>query len=123
MNKKIAHPEIFISLRFFILEMFLLIKSPVFILLTIMGNTMIGCFSLVFFWIENGKNPHIHSFIDALWWGFATATTTGYGDITPVTMAGKILGMMTMLFGMAIFAMFTALFAETILNSSRSSSR
>ncbi len=57
--------------------------------------------------------------MDALWWGFATATTTGYGDITPVTLAGKFLGILLMLTGMAIFAMFTALFAETILASSK----
>ena len=121
MNKKrTPHQKIFISLRFFISEMIILIKSPVFLLLTIMGNLMIGVFSCVFYWIEYGKNPHINAFIDALWWGFATATTTGYGDITPVTTGGKILGMVMMLSGMAIFAMFTALFAETILNSSRS---
>lgn len=80
---------------------------------------MIGLFSLVFYWLESGINPKLHGFIDALWWGFATATTTGYGDITPATLQGKILGIFLMLAGLALFAMFTALFAETILASSR----
>ena len=57
--------------------------------------------------------------MDALWWGFATATTTGYGDITPVTIQGKILSIVLMLTGLAFFGMFTALFAETILASAR----
>ena len=117
-NKKVNHKLIFISLRFFIVEISILIKSPVFLLLTIFGNALIGLFSTVFYMIESGKNPKIHAFIDALWWGFATATTTGYGDITPVTLQGKILGILLMLTGMALFAMFTALFAETILTSS-----
>ena len=69
--------------------------------------------------IESNGNSKLHSFIDALWWGFSTATTTGYGDITPVTTQGKILGILLMLTGMALFAMFTALFAETILISTK----
>ncbi|MFA6236368.1 MAG: potassium channel family protein [Bacteriovorax sp.] len=114
------HPKrILINLKFFSIEMVTLIKSPVFILLTILGNSLISIFCIVFYGIEADVNPKIHSFIDALWWGFATATTTGYGDITPVTVAGKLLGIFLMLTGMALFAMFTALFAETILTSSK----
>lgn len=113
-------PKIIIqSLHFFITEMFYLIRSPVFILLTIIGNSLIGVFSLIFYLLEVDKNIKIQTYLDALWWGMATATTTGYGDITPVTMEGKILGIILMLTGMAFFAMFTALFAETILNNSR----
>jgi voltage-gated potassium channel len=110
---------VIVGLRLFISEVFSLIKSPVFILLTLLGNSLIGLFSLVFFFIEQGTNPRLHSLIDALWWGFATATTTGYGDITPVTVQGKILGILLMLTGTALFAMFTALFAETILANTR----
>lgn len=110
-----------ISLKFFITEMLSLIGSPVFILLTVLGNSLIGLFSLIFYLLESESNPKIHHFIDALWWGFATATTTGYGDITPVTVQGKVLGIVLMLTGMALFGMFTALFAESILTSSRQS--
>lgn len=99
--------------------MFLLVRSPVFLLLTIIGNSLIGLFSLVFYFLEKGQNLKLHTFIDALWWGFSTATTTGYGDITPSTNLGKFLGILLMLTGTALFAMFTALFAETILTSSR----
>ncbi len=111
--------HILLSLHFFLKEMDYLIRSPVFILLTIFGNLLIGIFCLIFYLLESAINPRIHTFIDALWWGFATATTTGYGDITPVTTEGKILGIILMLTGMALFAMFTALFAETILTSSK----
>ena len=111
--------HILISLKFFITEMYTLIRSPVFILLTILGNSLIGLFSLVFYIFESDINPKIHAFMDALWWGFATATTTGYGDITPVTIQGKILSIVLMLTGLAFFGMFTALFAETILSSAR----
>jgi len=115
MNNK----PILISLKFFVTEMTTLIKSPAFMLLTILGNSLIGIFCVVFYFFESAVNPKIKSFIDALWWGFATATTTGYGDITPVTVPGKLLGILLMLTGMALFGMFTALFAETILTSTK----
>lgn len=118
-KKKNVHEHIIISLKFFLSEMFLLVKSPVFLLLTIIGNSLIGLFSLVFYFLEKSQNLKLHTFIDALWWGFSTATTTGYGDITPATTLGKFLGILLMLTGTALFAMFTALFAETILTSSR----
>lgn len=118
MNTRTPKP-ILVNLKVFFTEFSLLISSPAFVLLTILGNTVIGLFSVVFFFLEHEKNAKLHSFIDALWWGFATATTTGYGDITPVTFEGKVLGIFLMLTGTALFAMFTALFAETILTSTK----
>lgn len=117
-TKEKKHKLILMSLNNFLSEILILITSPVFALLTIIGNIMIGFFSLVFYFLESNHNVKINSYLDALWWGMATATTTGYGDITPVTTQGKILGIFLMLTGMAFFAMFTALFAKTILNSS-----
>jgi voltage-gated potassium channel len=119
MNNNTASKKIFSSLKFFIYEITCVVKNPIFLLLSILGNSLIVLFSYLFYILEIGINPRLHSFVDALWWGFATATTTGYGDITPITVPGKILGMIAMLLGTALFAMFTALFAETILNSSR----
>jgi voltage-gated potassium channel len=119
MNNNTSSKKIFSNLKFFIYEISCVVKNPIFLLLSILGNSLIVLFSYLFYILEIGINPRLHSFVDALWWGFATATTTGYGDITPITVPGKILGMIAMLSGTALFAMFTALFAESILNSSR----
>lgn len=85
-------------------------------MLTILGNSFILLCSLVFWTIEHEANPKVHRFMDAVWWGFATATTTGYGDITPITDAGKILSIILMLSELALFSIYTALFAETIIS-------
>lgn len=40
-----------------------------------------------------------------IWWAIVTLTTTGYGDMHPVTTLGKIMASVIMLTGVAIFAL------------------
>lgn len=57
--------------------------------------------------------------IDSLWWAFTTVTTTGYGDMYPVTRCGRLIGVVLMHFGSGFaFPMATALMsAKLIVNS------
>jgi len=103
----------------FIKEIRLLISSPFFIMLSIMGNGLILISCLLFWYLEHPINPKVQTYMDAIWWGFATATTTGYGDITPIGIGGKLLGIFLMLIGLALFSMYTALFAEIIISSKK----
>ncbi|MBC75931.1 MAG: hypothetical protein CME64_07935 [Halobacteriovoraceae bacterium] len=92
-----------------------IVTSHSFLVITLAGNLIIlGC-SYIFYLLEYGINSSIHTFLDAIWWAFAPATTVGYGDIIPVTAAGKVLGILLMLMGTALFAMYTALFAQSIM--------
>ena len=52
------------------------------------------------------------SWANAFWWSIVTMTTVGYGDITPLTFAGRAIGAVTMLFGIGILGMFTATIAS-----------
>ncbi len=45
----------------------------------------------------------------AFWWGIATLTTIGYGDMVPVTPLGKIFGSIAAIIGVGIFALPTGL--------------
>lgn len=39
------------------------------------------------------------------WWAIATLTTVGYGDTTPITALGKVIGGLTMITGLCILAL------------------
>ncbi len=41
--------------------------------------------------LEAGVNPHVKTFADALLYSFTTASTLGYGAVSPVTPEGKVL--------------------------------
>ncbi len=56
------------------------------------------------YFIENGAQPDLFSSIPAaMWWGVTTMTTVGYGDIYPVTPAGKALGGIIAILGIGLF--------------------
>lgn len=47
--------------------------------------------STLIYYLEYDSQPEVFSSIPAsLWWGVVTLTTIGYGDVYPVTIAGKI---------------------------------
>ena len=48
----------------------------------------------------------INSGLDAVWWTVSTVSTVGFGDIVPVTDAGKIMAIFFMIFGISILGIF-----------------
>lgn len=61
--------------------------------------------SLMYF-VENEAQPDKFSSIPAaMWWGIATLTTIGYGDMYPITLLGKVLGGMISILGIGLFAL------------------
>ncbi len=62
--------------------------------------------SSLMYLIEHPVQPEqFSSILNALWWGLATFATIGYGDITPVTAAGRVLTGVAAVFGIAMFAL------------------
>ena len=68
-----------------------------------------------------GVDGRLHSFFDALWWATATITTVGYGDVSPITAAGRVIGGFTMVVGISTFAVVTAKVAEFLVRGGLSS--
>lgn len=67
---------------------------------------LVAVLSTALFLVENAAQPEVFKNVPAaMWWGIVTMTTTGYGDMAPVTWIGRILGAMAMLVGIAMLAM------------------
>ena len=58
--------------------------------------------ALVIFTVEADS---FNTFFDAIYWATVSLTTVGYGDIYPVTTAGRIITMISSLFGIAVVAL------------------
>ncbi len=60
----------------------------------------------VIFMLENREQPQAFSSIpNAMWWSIATLTTVGYGDVTPLTVGGRVFGSLIMIIGIGMFAL------------------
>lgn len=55
--------------------------------------------------IYNVEPESFNSFFDAIYWATISLTTVGYGDIYPVTTVGRIVTMISSVFGIAIIAL------------------
>jgi voltage-gated potassium channel len=47
----------------------------------------------------------------ALWWAVATLTTTGYGDVVPITPLGRLVAAVVMICGLGVFGLWTGILA------------
>ncbi len=88
------------------------ISALLFVLLltvTISGSLM--------FMIESADQPEVFTSIPvAMWWAIETLTTVGYGDIVPVTVAGRILGGSVSIIGIGTLALFSGLITVGFLD-------
>jgi voltage-gated potassium channel len=66
--------------------------------------------STLIYYAEHEAQPELFSSIPAaMWWGIATLTTVGYGDIYPVTPLGRLLAAFITVLGIGMFALPTGI--------------
>lgn len=85
--------------------------------------TVLVCFigSLMILNAERGaSHATIVSFWDAIWWSAETVTTVGYGDMYPVTGAGRLIAVGVMLLGISMLGVVTAGLAATLVKQTSS---
>lgn len=73
-------------------------------LLTV-GGLAVGYIFLAALIIFNIEPDSFNTFFDAIYWACISLTTVGYGDIYPVTTAGRIVTMLSSFVGIAIVAL------------------
>ena len=63
--------------------------------------------------------PDIHTYLDSLWFCFASATSIGYGDIAAVTLVGRIITVILSVYSIGVIAIFTAVITGFFMDISR----
>ena len=88
-------------------------KKQLFVLLGVGGVSLVLGVSLILLF-EADHNPGLNSVFDALWWWVVTSTTVGYGDVVPMTKAGKIVAIFSIIAGFYIYTNVVAFVAESV---------
>lgn len=70
---------------------------------------------------RSAANAEIKSAGDAVWWGFETVTTVGYGDFVPVTWTGRGLAVLVMLVGISVLGVVTASLSAALVKTAHKS--
>ena len=87
-------------------------QAVVFILIIMIVTASSGIYL-----VENHAQPQeFESIPKAMWWAVVTLTTVGYGDVTPVTNAGKILGALITILGVGLAALPAGILATGLAN-------
>lgn len=106
------------------------VKNTVHLLRTRLADTALyGVFFLIIVVIEFGamavlrveaSDPSaiITTSSDAIWWAFVSITTVGYGDMYPVTNAGRMVGGVVLTVGVGLFGVVTGYLANIFLKPS-----
>ncbi len=79
--------------------------------IVIIAATISVIFGFTMFLID----PNIHSLGDGIWYAWITMTHVGYGDIVPTSFLGRLLAAVLILFGLGMFALFTASFSAALI--------
>ncbi|MBQ6526135.1 MAG: ion transporter [Clostridia bacterium] len=79
--------------------------SSIFILLVLMVSA-----SLMMYSVENKAQPDVfRNALSGIWWASSALLTVGYGDVYPITVAGKIIGMIITFLGVGMVAIPTGI--------------
>ena len=76
--------------------------------------------SMLMYDIEHQAQPDkFKNAFSAMWWAMSTITTVGYGDIYPITTAGRILSAIITFLGIGLTAIPTGIVSAGFIEQSR----
>lgn len=93
-------------------------KKEEFVLAFSANGMLLVLASSMMYYVEHQAQPEAFSSIPTtFWWGVATLTTVGYGDVVPVTPMGRALAGAFALIGIGLFALPAAVLASGFMEA------
>jgi voltage-gated potassium channel len=86
--------------------------GPIAAALFVLSMLLLVAASLAFIAEHEAQPEKFASIPDAMWWAIVTMTTVGYGDVVPVTPAGKVIGGVIAVIGLGMVALPAGLLAS-----------
>ena len=80
-------------------------KDELLAVVSVLGVLLVLASSLMYFVEQSAQPDKFSSIPAAMWWSIITVTTVGYGDVAPITPAGRLLAGVIALLGIGIFAL------------------
>lgn len=90
------------------------IGSSLVIIFIIMLAASLGMYS-----VEHAENPGFENAFSGMWWSVSALLTVGYGDIYPITIIGKIMGIITAFAGVGLVAIPTGIISAGFVEQYR----
>lgn len=86
-------------------------QRSVLIAVTTLGVIFLSSVGVHYF-EQQANDSNIHSVWDGIWWAVVTVATVGYGDLFPISVGGRIVGLVLIFFGVGMMSLFTATIAS-----------
>ena len=72
--------------------------------LVVLSILLVFAATVIYLFEYEAQPASFSSIPESLWWAITTMATVGYGDMSPITPIGKLVGGIAMVFGIAMFA-------------------
>jgi voltage-gated potassium channel len=97
-------------------QVFLKQKEELIVSLILLGFLLVFTSSIMYFAEHEAQPQHFSSIPATMWWGIATISTVGYGDIYPITNVGRTLAGVVVILGIAMLALPTGILATGFID-------
>lgn len=93
------------------------------VLFLVVAGLLLYVSAVGIYYCENHAQPEqFKSIFHCLWWSVVTLTTIGYGDMYPITAAGKVFASIIALIGIGVIAVPTGLLASSLSRITKNNS-
>lgn len=97
-------------------------KKPDLVISLFANGLLLIIASSIMYYLESNVQPEAFPSIPhTMWWGVATLTTVGYGDVHPITPMGQFVGAIVAVLGIGLFALPASILASGFIEVARGS--